>query len=1130
MAIINKAVKKYFIKQRLNDNNGNTVLQPLYPATIASQLIQENSGRLLGQTNFILGSTFLLGWNSGVSITTATIAPEDPDIGDQYFNETTNKLFTYTEDLEWSGVVLPVEQPQDPTFGTRWFDETTDKLFTYVNTLATGTTGNWTTTIQQGVQTGNISLTLPNVEGTIALTSDLPTLSTSSNLLSNSYNAGAITFEPFSASTADSTWVGDDANAGKLYLGTVNPSKATRLNYNGSLYTKSLFVDGSAVITNATYVDPTLQNVLTQGNTTNLGLTISEDADGTGDKYFEIIPGDLFFVDKTDIVLFSASIAGGFATTGQTGTKRAILAAIQQDLVEDVLVPTTKAEVEVTGDTSSGNVKITAATEIDLTTPTVDINTTSGTTIDVAGASSSTSATNLTLAAANSGTDGNATASVLISAKTEIDLTAPTIDINGSTTVDIDGGTITIDGTSLSLDGTLSSNLTVTGVSGSTSATNLTLTAANSGTHVDATANVLVTAKTEIDLTAAIVDINTTSGTTIDVTGASGSTSATNLTLTAANSGVHVDATANVLISAKTEIDLTAPTIDINGAVDISGALVIGGDLTVNGTTTTINSTQKTLDDPILTLGGDTSTVEATKDRGIEAKYNGTTLTITNYIGNGTTTVTGTVASTAGFAAGDIITISGAVGAQQEKLNGTWKINTVNTGNNTFTFTVSSSVASGTLTSGLGATVKSKNAFFGLDQSTGFFTFIPQGNNTSEVFAGTKGTIDVSGIRNSTGTLNIGASSSSNTSINGTLTVSGNSSSIHQISGGGFFLIDSDVDIARNFTATLGYSRLVQNRTTGNSVSQEFGSKNSGTGADPIVKIFADSSFDGGNGTATVEIYAQTGAGSTGDGTVKITADNIEINGSTVVDGDFNADTFNDLTLTSQTNGFTIAGGTGVSSSRTVDINAGLTVGSDTNTGTITLTSNNTTARSLTLNSDSIITGLTANHVLYASAVNTISGEAQLAVSRGGTGVASVDSNTIFAGSATVPAATIVGSFTVGTTYKITTLGTTTQANWNTIAGTTGVTYTVGSIFTAASTGTGLGDGTATAFAAPSFRSLVNADLPNSGVIAGTYSTVSVNSKGIATAGGQLIEIGGATPSPTYGLVVGGLFFEEIGV
>ena len=49
------------------------------------------------------------------------------------------------------------------------------------------------------------------------------------------------------------------------------------------------------------------------------------------------------------------------------------------------------------------------------------------------------------------------------------------------------------------------------------------------------------------------------------------------------------------------------------------------------------------------------------------------------------------------------------------------------------------------------------------------------------------------------------------------------------------------------------------------------------------------------------------------------------------------------------------------------------------------------------------------------------------------------------------------GSFNLGSVYQITELGTTTQLQWNTIAGTTGVTYAVGDQFTCANAGTGTG-------------------------------------------------------------------------
>ena len=58
-------------------------------------------------------------------------------------------------------------------------------------------------------------------------------------------------------------------------------------------------------------------------------------------------------------------------------------------------------------------------------------------------------------------------------------------------------------------------------------------------------------------------------------------------------------------------------------------------------------------------------------------------------------------------------------------------------------------------------------------------------------------------------------------------------------------------------------------------------------------------------------------------------------------------------------------------------------------------------------------------------------------------------------------------SFVIGTSYTVSTIGTTTNSEWNEIGGTTGVTYNVGSIFTAASAGSGNGNGIAYTVTAP---------------------------------------------------------------
>ena len=53
----------------------------------------------------------------------------------------------------------------------------------------------------------------------------------------------------------------------------------------------------------------------------------------------------------------------------------------------------------------------------------------------------------------------------------------------------------------------------------------------------------------------------------------------------------------------------------------------------------------------------------------------------------------------------------------------------------------------------------------------------------------------------------------------------------------------------------------------------------------------------------------------------------------------------------------------------------------------------------------------------------------------------------------------VVGELIVGTEYVITDLGTTTQTDWNTIAGTSAIVYVVGDVITCADAGVGMGDG-----------------------------------------------------------------------
>tara|TARA_Y100000593_G_scaffold44397_1_gene84739 strand:- start:6508 stop:9495 length:2988 start_codon:yes stop_codon:yes gene_type:complete len=62
--------------------------------------------------------------------------------------------------------------------------------------------------------------------------------------------------------------------------------------------------------------------------------------------------------------------------------------------------------------------------------------------------------------------------------------------------------------------------------------------------------------------------------------------------------------------------------LNAGGGAELQGNLYVSGNLVINGTTTTVNSTTVTVDDPIFTLGGDTAPgSDDNKDRGIEFRY-----------------------------------------------------------------------------------------------------------------------------------------------------------------------------------------------------------------------------------------------------------------------------------------------------------------------------------------------------------------------------------------------------------------------------------------------------------------------------------------------------------------------------
>lgn len=149
------------------------------------------------------------------------------------------------------------------------------------------------------------------------------------------------------------------------------------------------------------------------------------------------------------------------------------------------------------------------------------------------------------------------------------------------------------------------------------------------------------------------ITITATEADTLATVTGRGATTATTITTTNATASSNTTTGALVVTGG----------VGIGGALNVGGNISVTGNLTVNGTTTTVNSTTVTIDDPILTLGGDTAPgSDDNKDRGVEFRWH-----------NGSS---------------------------------------------------------------------AKVGFFGFDDSTGKFTFIPDATNTAEVFSGTKGELD----------------------------------------------------------------------------------------------------------------------------------------------------------------------------------------------------------------------------------------------------------------------------------------------------------------------------------------------------------------------------------------------------
>ena len=312
--------------------------------------------------------------------------------------------------------------------------------------------------------------------------------------------------------------------------------------------------------------------------------------------------------------------------------------------------------------------------------------------------------------------------------------------------------------------------------------------------------------------------------------------------------------------------------VTVDGDLTVNSNTLIEGNLTVNGTTTTVNSTTTQLDDPVITLGGDTVPQSSdTKDRGVEFRY---------YDGSGKIGFFGWDNSASRFALyHDATNSSEAFAGTRSGIDaGSVKL---------FDTTNATNSGSGALIVGGGAgigmdlyvgddlIVTDDGSFGGNLSVTGTFDVtndLAVNNNKFTVDAGT-GDTQVAGTFGSSGaaTLSSTLAVTSNTTIGGTLGVTNATtlSSTLDVTSNTTIGGTLDVTNATNITNTLGVTGVTS--ITNNSVATTTGSY-SGNGALRVtggasignnlvvsgdVRLYGNSVIDGTVSYASIQTYAE---------------------------------------------------------------------------------------------------------------------------------------------------------------------------------------------------------------------------------------------------------------------------------
>jgi hypothetical protein len=277
-----------------------------------------------------------------------------------------------------------------------------------------------------------------------------------------------------------------------------------------------------------------------------------------------------------------------------------------------------------------------------------------------------------------------------------------------------------------------------------------------------------------------------------------------------------------------------------------------------------------------------------------------------------------------------------------------------------------SSITSGVLSNGFIASVLSGKTYDGLTNSALSIGFTISGGSSSKTLT-VNNSIGLSGVDGKTLT------------VNNTLTLSGTDSSTLNIGTGGT-LGTAAYTASTAYSPVAGSSSIttVGNITTGSISNLSGGNNTTLLGSIPYQSAINTTSLLSPNTTATQQFLSQTGTGTNGavPGWVTLqslatgtttssaisitngTASTSSSTGALVVTGGVGASSFNGLTHTANTTGFSIAGGT---TSKTLTVNNNIILSASSDGLTLTLGTNG---------SISNVTGGAAGQILYQSSAN----------------------------------------------------------------------------------------------------------------------------------------------------------------